>query len=194
MRARTSSADFTGCNAGIEARKCRTEDGVINRMEGMMKNGLVVAIVVVCICTSVAAAAPGLIGWGIMVGEPSGLSAKLWLGNHVALDGGLGYAYLWHGRGVQLHGDLLLHTGSLLPSPVGFLPLYAGAGIHVRLANGVNNPREVGLRVPFGAEYVLPIIPLGFFFELAPILDFAPGTAFNSNAAVGVRYYIGPRS
>jgi len=160
----------------------------------MMKNGLVVTIVVACICTSVAAAAPGLIGLGIMGGEPSGFSAKLWLGDHVALDGALGYAYLWDKAGVHMHGDLLLHTGSLLPSLVGFLPLYAGAGVRVKLANGVDNPREVGLRVPFGAEYVLPIIPLGFFFELAPILDFAPGVAFNGNGSLGVRYYFGPRS
>jgi hypothetical protein len=160
----------------------------------MMRNVLVVAIMVGCIGTSVVAAAPGLIGLGIMGGEPSGFSAKLWLGNHVALDGGLGYAYLWNGKGVHMHANLLLHTGSLLPSLVGFLPLYAGAGVRVRLANGVDNPREMGLRVPFGAEYVLPIIPLGVFFELAPILDFTPGIAFNSNAALGVRYYFGPRS
>ena len=159
-----------------------------------MRNGLAVMIAVACIGTSVAGAAPGFIGLGIMGGEPSGFSAKLWLGNHVALDGGLGYAYLWNGAGVHMHGDLLLHTGSLLPSLVGFLPLYAGAGVRVRLANGVDNPREVGLRIPFGAEYVLPIVPLGVFFELAPILDFAPGIAFNGNAAVGVRYYFGPRS
>ena len=159
-----------------------------------MKNGLVVAIVVACIGMSVAAAAPGLIGLGIMGGEPSGFSAKLWLGNNVALDGALGYAYLWNGKGVHMNADLLIHTGSLLPSLVGFLPLYAGAGVRVRLANGVDNPREVGLRVPFGAEYVLPIVPLGFFFELAPILDFTPGIAFSSNAALGVRYYFGPRS
>jgi hypothetical protein len=159
-----------------------------------MKNGLVVTIVVACICTSVGTAAPGFIGLGIMAGEPSGFSAKLWLGNHVALDGALGYAYLWHGQGVHMHGDLLLHTGSLLPLLVGFLPLYTGVGVRVRLANGVDNPREVGLRVPFGAEYVLPIVPLGVFFELAPILDFAPGVAFNGNGAVGVRYYFGPRS
>ncbi len=159
-----------------------------------MKNGLLVATVVACICTSVAAAAPGLIGLGIMAGEPSGFSGKLWLGNHVALDAALGYAFLWHGQGVHLHGDLLLHTGSLLPSLVGSLPLYTGVGVRVRLANGVDNPMGVGLRVPFGAEHVLPIVPLGVFFEVAPILDFAPETAFNGNAALGVRYYFGPRS
>jgi len=156
-----------------------------------MKHGLVAAIVVVCIGTSVAAAAPGLIGLGVMGGEPSGFSAKLWLGNHVALDAGLGYAYLWHGQGVHAHGDLLLHTGSLLPSLVGFLPLYAGVGVRARLANGVDNPMAVGLRVPFGAEYVLPVIPLGVFFEVAPIVDFTPEVGFNGNAAVGVRYYFG---
>jgi len=160
----------------------------------MMKNGLVVVIVIACICTSVAAAAPGIIGLGIMAGEPSGFSAKLWLGSHVALDAALAYSYLWHGQGVHVHGDLLLHTGSLLPSLLGFLPLYLGVGARVRLANGVSNPMEVGLRVPFGAEYVLPIVPIGFFAELAPIIDFSPGPAFNGNGAIGVRYYFGPRS
>jgi len=156
-----------------------------------MKNGLVVAIVVVCIGTSIATAAPGLLGLGIMGGEPSGFSAKLWLGNRIAFDGGVGYAYLWQRQGAHVHGDLLLHTGSLLPALVGFLPLYAGVGVRARLANGVDNPMAVGLRVPFGAEYVLPVIPLGVFFEVAPIVDFTPEIGFNGNAAVGVRYYLG---
>ena len=156
-----------------------------------MKNGLFALIVAAGIGASVAAAAPGLLGLGIMGGEPSGFSAKLWLGDRTALDGALGYAYLWHGQGVHAHADLLLHTGSLVPAPVGFLPLYVGVGVRARLANGVDNPTHVGLRVPLGAEYVLPLIPLGVFFELAPILDFAPETAFNGNASIGVRYYFG---
>ncbi|MBN2466072.1 hypothetical protein JXD38_10680 [candidate division WOR-3 bacterium] len=81
-----------------------------------------------------------------------------------------------------------------MPALICFLPLYAGAVARARLANGADSPMKVGLRVPFGAEYVLPIIPLGVFFELAPILDFAPGVGFNGNGAVGVRYDLGPRS
>ena len=65
----------------------------------------------------------GMIGLGAMGGEPSGFSAKLWLGNRIAFDGGVGYAYLWHRQGAHVHADLLLHTGSLLPSLIGFLPL-----------------------------------------------------------------------
>ena len=159
-----------------------------------MKNFLVAAIVIACVGTSVATAAPGLLGLGVMVGEPTGFSAKLWLGNHVALDAALAYSYLWHGSGVNLHGDLLFHTGSLVPGIVGFLPLYAGVGARVRLANGVDNPMLAGLRIPFGAEYVLPIIPIGVFLEVAPILDFASGISFNGNSSVGIRYYVGPRS
>ena len=156
-----------------------------------MKNTLVVAIVIACIGASVAAAAPGLLGLGIMAGEPTGFSAKLRLGSHFAVDAAAAYAYLWHGAGVHLHGDLLYHTGSLLPGLVGYLPLYAGAGARVRLANGAGDSMKVGLRIPFGAEYVLPIVPLGIFFELAPILDLTPGTAFDGNGAVGIRYYFG---
>ncbi len=156
-----------------------------------MNNRMVAAILVVCIAASVAAAAPGFLGLGVMGGEPSGFSAKVWLGDRIALDGGLGYAFLWHGQGVHAHADVLLHTGSLLPSLLGFLPLYTGVGVRARLENGVNNPTLVGLRVPFGAEYVLPLIPLGVFAEVAPILDFTPEVAFNGNAAVGVRFYLG---
>ena len=159
-----------------------------------MKNVLVVAIVIACIGTGVAAAAPGLLGLGVMAGEPTGFSAKLWLGNHVALDAAVAYSYLWHGAGVQMHGDLLFHTGSLLPAVAGFLPLYAGVGARVRLANGADNPMLAGLRIPFGAEYVIPIIPIGVFLEVAPILDLTSGLSFNGNYSVGIRYYFGPRS
>lgn len=174
----------------IEAVKYHTGDGIDGR-RGMKKNGRVAAIAVACIGMSVAAATPGLVGLGVMAGEPSGFSAEFWLGNHVAIAGGPGHAYLWNRAGGHLHGDPLFHTGSPLLSPVGFLPLHARAGVRVRLANGVGNPREVGHRVPFGAEYALPIVPPGVFPEPAPILDFAPAIGFNG--AVGFRHYFGPR-
>ncbi len=156
-----------------------------------MKNTLTAVVVVAIIGMGAANAAPGLLGLGVMAGEPTGFSAKLWLGNRVALDAAVAYSYLWHGTGVHMHGDVLFHTRSLLPSILGFMPLYAGVGARVRLANGVNNPMLAGIRIPFGAEYVLPLVRIGAFIELAPIIDLTPTTGFYGNGAVGVRYYFG---
>ena len=156
-----------------------------------MRNSMIVALAIAAVGASVAVASPGGIGLGIMAGEPTGLSAKVYLGSHFAIDAAAAYSYLWHGSGAQVHADLLFHTGSLLPKLIGFLPLYVGAGARIRLANGVDNPMRVGVRIPVGAEYVFPIIPLGVFFEVAPILDVAPITGFTGNSALGVRYYFG---
>ncbi|MEI7903403.1 MAG: hypothetical protein WCK89_24450 [bacterium] len=164
-----------------------------------MNHRVMTALAVASICIGVAAARPQGIGLGLMAGEPSGFSAKVWTGPHVALDAGLGYSYYsywWpnQGQALQVHGDVLWHTNSLTQSSAdGYLPLYIGLGARVRLANvghETNYPLRVGLRIPFGLEYVFASVPIGLFVELVPILDLTPDArGFGGNSAIGFRYY-----
>jgi hypothetical protein len=152
-----------------------------------------IALAMASICVGFAVAAhPDGLGLGLMLGEPNGLSAKVWTSHHVALDAGLGYSVLNYGA-LQIHGDILFHSHSLTQSADGYFPLYIGIGARVKL-NGPNqtlNPLRAGLRVPFGMEYVFTGAPVGIFLELVPIFDLtpAPANGFNWNSAVGIRYY-----
>ena len=159
---------------------------------GKMNRKLLTALAIASIGFGVAAAqAPSGMGLGLMAGEPSGFSAKVWTSDHVALDAGLGYSYVWYGQALQIHGDVLFHSSSLTQSGDGFLPLYIGIGARVKLASG-SYPVWAGLRVPFGLEYVFARVPVGLFFELVPIFDVTPGpTRFTGNSAIGFRYYFG---
>lgn len=137
-----------------------------------------------------AAAQPNGFGLGIILGEPTGLSAKIWTSDHTAVDAALAWSY-WLYPAVHFHVDGLWHTNSLIEPDNGFLPLYIGVGGRVKLASGSNLLR-LGLRVPFGAEYVFARAPVGLFLELVPIFDVAPVPAgFSWNSAVGIRYYFG---
>jgi hypothetical protein len=158
-----------------------------------MNRTVLTALAIASICIGVAAARPQGVGLGLMAGEPSGLSAKVWTSSHVALDAGLGYSYWWYGQALQIHGDMLWHSRSLTQSDDGYLPLYIGIGARVKLVNDEpkhpNSNMRAGLRIPFGLEYVFASVPVGLFLELVPIFDLTPGIGVSGNSAIGFRYY-----
>jgi len=156
-----------------------------------MNRTVLTALAIAGICIGVAAARPQGIGLGLMAGEPTGLSVKAWTGPHIALDAGLGYSYWWHGQALQVHGDVLWHTRSLTQSGDGYLPLYIGVGARVKLADEKHEHPDmrVGLRIPFGLEYVFASVPVGLFLELVPVFDLTPETGLSGNSAIGFRYY-----
>jgi hypothetical protein len=157
-----------------------------------MNRKVLTALAIASICIGVAAARPQGMGLGLMGGEPSGLSAKVWTGGNVALDAGLGYSYWRYGQALHVHGDVLWHTRSMLQSSAdGYLPLYIGVGARIKLADNAHEypDMRVGLRVPFGLEYVFANVPIGLFLELVPVFDLTPGRDWGGNSSVGFRYY-----
>ena len=159
-----------------------------------MNRTLLTALAIASICIGVASARPQGFGLGLMGGNPSGLSAKVWTSDRVALDAGLGYS-LWYGRALHFHGDVLWHTNSLLQSSDdGFLPLYIGVGARVVMADNNDYPdMRIGLRVPFGLEYVFNSVPIGLFVEVVPTFDVTgvPSSHgfFGPSGSAGFRYY-----
>jgi hypothetical protein len=158
-----------------------------------MVQKLIAATLIAGFCMSVAVAEPSGMGLGLIMGEPTGLSAKVWTSSRVALDAAVGYSFWRHGQALQVHGDMLWHTRSLIQSADGFLPLYIGIGARVKLADEEHDYPDlrVGLRIPFGLEYVFTRVPVGLFLELVPIIDLAPETDWSGNSAIGFRYYFG---
>jgi hypothetical protein len=123
------------------------------------------------------------LGAGIIVGEPTGLSAKSWLSEYDALDAGVAWS-ISHGW-FHLHADYLRHVFGLIPVEKGQLPLYFGLGARLGFGNDV----IIGARVPLGVDYLFDGTPLDVFIEIVPGLAIIPDTKFDMGGGIGVRYW-----
>ncbi len=126
-------------------------------------------------------------GLGIIIGEPTGISSKLWTGSRSAFDGAIAWSFEKEAA-VHLHGDFLWHYFGPVKMSRGKWNLYYGIGGRIKF----EDDGKAGMRVPFGFGYLLGSAPVDFFWEIVPILDLAPETDFSLNAAIGVRYFFGP--
>lgn len=134
------------------------------------------------------ASAQNDLGIGVILGEPTGLSAKKWLSNEHAIDAGLAWSFS-HDDRVQIHGDYLYHRVRAFSTDdvQGRIPFYFGIGGRAVLGDDA----LLGVRLPVGVGKTLRSAPVEFFLEIVPILDLAPDTDFDLNGALGVRYYLG---
>ena len=134
------------------------------------------------------------IGLGIMVGEPTGISFKAWTSENTAIDAGMAWSI---GRydAVNLHADYLWHHFDLLGDNIdeGELPVYYGVGGRIVFADDYPDPGDnnavLGVRVPVGINYLMEDSPIGFFLEVAPVVNIIPETDFDLDSALGVRFY-----
>lgn len=130
-------------------------------------------------------------GIGIIVGEPTGLSAKAWTTGNTAFD----FAAAWsfsHGSALHLHGDFLVHRFELIRIDPGSMPVYYGLGARLKFRDNSRSNDEdarLGLRIPVGLAYLFEEAPLDLFVEIVPLLDLAPDTDFTLNASIGIRYF-----
>jgi len=148
----------------------------------MNKNVIILSIVFL---TSVSgfAQSSGL-GAGLVVGEPTGFSAKYWLSQTTALDGTVAWSFQNNGT-LYLHADFLNHYFDIIQVESGKMPLYWGFGAKVVLAG---DP-ILGGHVPLGIAYLFDNAPLDIFLEVRPGLNIFPSTQFDMTGGIGVRYY-----
>jgi len=129
-------------------------------------------------------------GLGIILGEPTGLTAKFWTKPDRAVDAGVAFSF---DRFVFLYGDYLFHFKSYS----GVRP-YAGIGLGMLISSGdskgkyfsdTRNSVGLGVRIPLGAEWLIPNAPFGVFAELVPGLGLVPGTYGFFQGGIGARFY-----
>ena len=148
-----------------------------------MKN-LVQILVVIFLLAVSSTYAQKSFGIGIILGEPTGLSAKLWTGGSNAFDFGAAWSFKGSGN-LLLQADYVWHS-SLAKASSGGLMLYYGIGGRVVFSN---DP-DVGLRVPIGLDYIFSSAPIDIFVEVVPIMDFIPSTDFELNGGIGIRFWL----
>jgi hypothetical protein len=125
-------------------------------------------------------------GLGVMVGEPTGVSMKAWLGSESALDMGAAWSFESDSR-FQFQMDYVVHKFSLIKVEKGSLPLYFGIGGRYRFRE--NHDDDLGVRVPVGLDYLFENSRFDVFVEVVPILNLVPSTDFDLNAALGGRFF-----
>ncbi|OPL18663.1 MAG: hypothetical protein AVO35_04850 [Candidatus Aegiribacteria sp. MLS_C] len=123
---------------------------------------------------------------GGILGEPSGISLKYWLGSHTAFDGAVSWS-LRDDRGddLYLHGDFLWHDFGIIEDESGDVPLFYGIGGRVILDE---DDTRLGARFPVGFSWLLGGAPLDFFVEIAGVIDLVPDMDFDVNGGIGIRY------
>jgi len=135
----------------------------------------------------------GTLGIGIIVGEPTGITAKLYVKDDQAIQAAAGSAFI--GGGLQLHADYVWHPYILQSRPSFVLPVYLGPGVRlIDYTNGRDNSSfALGARLVGGLLFDFKNVPLDVFFEIAGVLEYefkdGKGAAIKLNAGAGVRYY-----
>lgn len=143
-------------------------------------------LVVLVTATAQAAEKQKTFGAGVILGEPTGITAKYWLDNRLAIDGGIGWKTSGD-REFHLYADVLYHLHDLIVIKRGKLPVYLGCG--ARYVNQDQKDDKIGIRIPVGIEYHFDTLPLGAFAELAPVLNLTPDTDADLGGGIGLRFY-----
>jgi hypothetical protein len=148
-----------------------------------MKKAALILIILGCLA-GLSFGQNGKLGLGIILGEPTGLSAKMWTGNTTAFDAGAAWSFV-SGGFFQIHGDLLFHNFDLFKVDTGKMALYYGFGGRVKFADQT----IVSVRVPIGISYQFEKTAIELFFEVVPMLDLIPATEVSVGGGAGFRYY-----
>jgi hypothetical protein len=137
----------------------------------------------------------GALGVGIILGEPTGIAAKLYLADDTALAGGVGFAFVE--GGLHAHVDFLWHPWVLDDADAFVLPAYVGVGgrlLDEDQGGGVD-VFHLGARVVAGMLFDFKEVPIDAFVEIAGVLDYAfsddpdGGVGLGLNSGIGARYY-----
>lgn len=124
-------------------------------------------------------------GLGVIFGQPTGLSGKLWLS---PADNAVDFAAAWsfgEGGYFSAHATYLWHFPQAINSSERFVP-YVGPGVRF---GAKKNDASLGVRIAGGIAWWPRGAPVDVFLELAPVLNLIPATTFDMTGGVGARYY-----
>jgi hypothetical protein len=146
----------------------------------MIKRFLTVILIICCLVPAAAWAQSGRVGVGLVLFEPTGLTAKTWFSGSAALAGGIGWS-AEENHYLHIHLDFLFLRQRLAADRNLDLDFYLGLGGKI-----IFRDEDVAwLRVPLGVDFLLRKSPLNFFFELVPSFNFSKLKLFG---AIGFRY------
>jgi hypothetical protein len=136
-------------------------------------------------------ATKGAFGLGLVLGEPTGICAKLYLADDRAIDAEAGATFI--AGGLQLSGDYLFHPVILQDRDSFVMPFYVGPGLRLIDYTGSTGYFAAGLRGVVGLAFDFKNAPIDAFVEAAVVVETGFSKAHEIgaalNAGVGARYY-----
>ncbi|WP_413291119.1 hypothetical protein [Bdellovibrio sp. HCB337] len=127
-------------------------------------------------------------GVGIILGDPTGLSAKMKLDGSHSLDGALAFS---SGKrtGAQFHADYLWDRARSWGTTQGPLDMYYGLGGRLVSYEDDDDKSKlsIGPRGSIGLNFNINNPNIEFFGEVAAILEIAPSMAADLDVGVGAR-------
>ena len=155
---------------------------------GLMKNRWVVLLAGIALLSDTTRSQDRGVGVGVIVGDPTGLSAKIWTAQSTALQ----FAVAWRtrdpflGTRVSISGDYVWHSFDAIRSNERF-PIYYGVG--GTIASGGAFESALGVRGVIGIDWLSRRVPIDIFFQVTPVLVLSPSTDGEVSAGLGVRYF-----
>lgn len=170
---------------------------------------LILGLAFTGLMSGLAGAAPAAgtdFGLGFVLGNPSGISAKLPSGPVNALQFILAYDNRgdgWNNRGwnnngncydnnnngcdgrLYLGGDYVWYNYNSIQVAQGRLPFYYGPGLWTSFSDN----SAVGMRFVLGLEYQFATAPFDIFFEIAPGIRVIPNTNGYVSSGLGARFF-----
>jgi hypothetical protein len=184
-------------------------------MSGRIIKGLVLSLLL----ASAAAPAGRNFGVGLIVGEPTALSAKLWTSRTTALDFGVGWGLGWgYGRYDNCRDFYYYERHRNYCDDRGYYyddQRYGYRGLHLHMDYLMHNfdlirsserfplyygpgvsanfwdrgGAQVGVRGVLGLAWMPRTAPFDVFLEIAPVVQLIPGTWLDINGGIGARFY-----
>jgi hypothetical protein len=153
----------------------------------MLRKLLVAATMMFSAIPAARAAAPGPFGLGVVLIDPTGLSANYYYEKQKSLSAGLG----WSSKHLRLNLDHLWYRRDIIVIDRTPIDLYYGVGgrFYQHEKRNGDNESEIGVRVPVGVSYLFYKIPVQVFGELGPALILVDDSAFVVDISLGARYY-----
>jgi hypothetical protein len=130
---------------------------------------------------------PAILGGGLFLGEPSGLSAKLWFPETgFGIDALAAWSIGDQGN-LYLHSSAIYHLALIETEGGRYIIPSVGLGVLGRIGDEPN----VGLRLPVGLSlFLFPSFPLELYGEISPGVGLFPSTDEEFGVGLGVRFYL----
>jgi hypothetical protein len=121
------------------------------------------------------------LGLGLVLGSPTGFSAKYWTARDEAMQFGVGWVAMRKDNGTAISFDYIWHSFDAIRASERF-PLFYGFG-----AQMVGS--SLGIRGVFGLGWHSRKTPVDIFIQVGPIIQLTDNSGLYFDAAVGVRYF-----
>ncbi len=145
-----------------------------------------------------------VLGVGLQLGVPTGITVKYMFAPNMGVVAGLGVGAGWYfGPALSLHADFIFHPHVLLRAPYLTVSWYVGGGAWIGVAD--NNARPMvyfleyvryfgprfwlAARGALGINIALNDLPIELYVEGNPALVVFPGLSFGLGFSGGLRFY-----